>query len=198
MAQVHAHRRSFAQDGENRFHAIFDTDQICICVHPSATGAALLAYDATVSTVSPQGSRTLAIRDFFTGPEPDPTRENKLGPGEIVESVSIPAPGAGARSAYRKLKEKDSFDWPLVEACVALRLEGGTIRDPRVVLGHVAQVPWRSKEAEAVLAGVRPSEDLLRRAAEASVAAARPLAQNAFKVRLAKVALQRALRDALA
>lgn len=188
----------FAQEGENRFHAIFDTDRICVCVHPSAMGIALLAYGGTVHTVSTRGKRAIPIDDFFVGSAPDPTRENRLSQGEIVEAVTIPSPGSGARSAYRKLKEKESFDWPLVEACVSLRLEGGTIRDPRVVLGHVAQVPWRSKEAEAALSGRHPSEELFRQAAEASVAAAKPLSQNAFKVRLARVALQRTLRDALA
>ena len=188
----------FAQDGENRFHAIFGTEAICVCVHPSATGAALLAYGATVHTVSPKGKRSLPIADFFTGPEPDATRENRLGPGELVEAVSVPAPASGARSAYLKLKEKETFDWPLVEACVALRLDGGAIRDPRVVLGHVAQVPWRSAPAEAALAGQRPSPDLFRKAAEAAVGAARPLSGNAYKVRLAKVAIERVLAQATA
>ena len=188
----------FAQEGENRFHAIFDTDKICVCVHPSATGAALLAYGGAVHTVSTRGRRAIPIDEFFLGSDPDPTRENVLGAGEIVESVAVPAPGSGARSAYIKLKEKDSFDWPLVEACVSLRLEGGAIRDPRVVLGHVAQVPWRSKQAETALSGGRPSEELYARAAAAAVEAAKPLSQNAFKLRLAKVALQRALRQALA
>ncbi len=188
----------YALEGENRYHAIFETGEICVCVHPSATGVALLAYGATLHTVSPKGKRSIPIGGFFTGPNPDPTRENKLAAGELVESVTIPAPGTGARSAYRKLKEKESFDWPLVEACVALRLEAGKIRDPRVVLGHVAQVPWRSAEAEAALSGAAPSEEIFRRAAEAAVASAKPLSQNAFKVRLTKVALQRVLRDALA
>jgi xanthine dehydrogenase YagS FAD-binding subunit len=187
----------FALEGENRFHAIFDTERICVCVHPSATGAALLAYGATLHTVSRKGRRDIAIEDFFVGPDPDPTRENRLGPGEIIESVSLRAPSSETRSAYRKLKEKESFDWPLVEVCVVLRLSGGAILDPRVVLGHVAQVPWRSKEAEAVLAGAKPSPELYRKASEAAVSAARPLSQNAYKVRLARVALERSLRDAV-
>jgi xanthine dehydrogenase YagS FAD-binding subunit len=188
----------YATDGENRFHAIFDTDSICVCVHPSATGTVLTAYGATVHTVSPKGKRALAIEQFFTGPQPDPTRENRLAPGELVEAVSLPAPAAGARSAYLKFKEKETFDWPLVETCVALRLEGGAIRDPRVVLGHVAQVPWRAKEAEAALSGGRPSPELFRKAAEAAVSAAKPLSGNAYKVRLAKVAVERALQAAIA
>jgi xanthine dehydrogenase YagS FAD-binding subunit len=187
----------YALEGENRFHAIFDTDQICVCVHPSATGAALLAYGATLQTVSRKGRRDIAIEDFFVGPDPDPMRENRLGAGEIIESISLQAPAPGARAVYKKIKEKESFDWPLVEVCVVFALSGGSIRDPRVVLGHVAQVPWRSKEAEAVLDGARPSPDLFRKASEAAVAAARPLSQNAYKIRLTRVALERALREAV-
>jgi xanthine dehydrogenase YagS FAD-binding subunit len=188
----------YALEGENRFHAIFDTDLVCVCVHPSATATALLAYDASAEIVSPKGKRTVRIEDLFLKPVEDPTRENHLQPGEIIEAVTVPAPPAGARSAYKKLKEKETFDWPLVETCVALDLSGDTIRGARVVLGHVAQVPWRSKEAEAVLIGRKPSPELIAKAADAAVAGARPLAQNAYKVRLARVALERTLRTALA
>jgi xanthine dehydrogenase YagS FAD-binding subunit len=188
----------YAQDGENRFHAIFDTDLLCVCVHPSATAVALLAYGAHLEIVSPAGKKTLSLDDLFVRPTEDPTRENRLAPGEIIESVVVPKPAAGSRSAYRKLKEKESFDWPLVEACVGAQVSGGVIRQPRVVLGHVAQVPWRSREAEAVLAGQTASPELFRKAAEAAVAGAKPLAQNAFKVRLARVTLERTLKEAFA
>ena len=188
----------FALEGENRFHAIFDTDLLCCCVHPSATGTALLAYGARLETVSPKGKRTLAIDDFFLRPTADATRENTLGPGEIIAAVTLPAPPAGSRAVYRKLKEKESFDWPIVETCVTLTLSGGVVGQPRVVLGSVAPTPRRCLEAEKILAGARPSEDLVRRAAEAAVQGARPLGQNAFKVRLARVELERALREAFA
>lgn len=188
----------FARDGENRFHAIFDTDLMCCCVHPSATGTALLAYGATLEVLGPKGRRTLPIDTFFFRPVDDPTRENTLSAGEIVEAVAIPAPPPGARSVYRKLKEKESFDWPLVETCVSLSLEGGVVRRARVVFGSVAPTPYRSKAAEAVLEGGRPGDELARRAAEAAVAEAKPLGQNAYKVPLAKVELERALRQAFA
>ena len=112
--------------------------------------------------------------------------------------MSLPTPPPGTRAVYRKLKEKESFDWPIVETCVTLTLSGGVIGQPRVVLGSVAPTPRRCPEAEKVLAGARPSEDLVRRAAEAAVQGARPLGQNAFKVRLARVELERALREAFA
>ena len=184
----------YARDGENRFHAIFDTDLSCVCVHPSATATALTAYNASVEIVSPKGKRTALLTELFLKPVNDPTRENHLQPGDIIEAVTIPAPPPGARSAYKKLKEKDTFDWPLVETCVALDLSGGAIRDARVVLGHVAQVPWRSKEAEAVLNGGKPSPELFAAAAAAAVAGAKPLSQNAYKVRLARVMLERTLK----
>ena len=145
-------------------------------------------------------SRPSAMRRWGLLPRPtdDPTRENRLAAGEIIQTVVLPRPAAGARSAYRKVKEKESFDWPLVEACVAAHVAGDSIREPRVVLGHVAQVPWRSREAETLLAGQRPSPELFRKAAEAAVAGAKPLGQNGFKVRLARVTLERTLKEAFA
>jgi xanthine dehydrogenase YagS FAD-binding subunit len=99
---------------------------------------------------------------------------------------------------YRKLKEKESFDWPLVETCVSLVISGGVVHDARVVFGSVAPIPYRSKAAEAVLEGGHPGDDLARRAAEAAVRDAKPLSQTAYKVPLAKVELERALRQAWA
>lgn len=188
----------YAQDGQNRFHAIFDSDLFCCCIHPSATGVALLAYGARLQIVSPKGRRTIALDDFFVRPTDDALRENVLAQGDLIESVTIPAPAAGARSVYKKLKEKESFDWPLVEACVNLTIAGGAVREARVILGSVAPTPHRSAAAEAVLRGAPASPGLAARAADAAVASARPLAQNAYKVRLARVLLERALREALA
>jgi xanthine dehydrogenase YagS FAD-binding subunit len=188
----------YAQHGENRFHAIFDTDILCCCIHPSATGTALLAYGATLETVSAKGKRKVSMEDFFHRPTEDATRENTLGYGEIIETIVLPAPAEGTRAVYRKLKEKESFDWPIVETCVVLTTSGGAVRDARVVLGSVAPTPRRSLEAEAVLKGAKPSDELARRAAEAAVAKAKPLEHNAYKVRLARVELERALRQAWA
>jgi xanthine dehydrogenase YagS FAD-binding subunit len=188
----------FARDGENRFHAVFDTDLLCCCIHPSATGTALYAYGATLDIVGPKGARKLPIDRFFYRPVDSATHENTLEPGEIVEAVALPALPAGTRSVYRKLKEKESFDWPLVETCVSLSVEGGVVRNARVVFGSVAPVPYRSKAAEAVLEGGQPGEALARRAAEAAIKDAKPLSQNAYKVRLVEVELARALRQAFA
>jgi xanthine dehydrogenase YagS FAD-binding subunit len=188
----------FAQDGENRFHAIFDSELFCCCVHPSATAVALLAYGARLETVSTRGKRTIAMDDFFVRPSEDAIKENVLTPGEIIETVVLPAQPEGSRSVYKKLKEKESFDWPLVEACVNLTISGGQIRQARVILGSVAPTPWRAKEAEAVLVGAKADAGVAAKAAEAAVQGAHPLAQNGYKVRLARVMVERALKEALA
>ncbi|MFN2634995.1 MAG: xanthine dehydrogenase family protein subunit M [Thermoanaerobaculia bacterium] len=187
----------FALNGENRFHAIFDTD-VCCCIHPSATAVALLAYAARVDTVGTRGKRSISIEDFFVAPREDPTRENQLAAGEVIEAVVLPAPAPGSRSVYKKLKEKESFDWPLVETAVSVSVSRGTIQDARVVLGSVSPVPRRARGAEKILAGARPSAELIARAAEAAVAGATPLSQNAHKMRLARVMVERALREILA
>jgi xanthine dehydrogenase YagS FAD-binding subunit len=188
----------FAKEGENRFHAIYDTELLCCCVHPSATGAALSAYGANLEVVSAKGRRMLPMDQFFYLPTETATVENTLAPGEIIESVSIPKPPPGARAVYRKLKEKESFDWPIVEVAVVVPIQGGSIQNARVFFGSVAPVPYRSKEAEAALNGSKPSSETAKRAAEAAVKTAKPLSQNAYKVRLAKVELERALREAFA
>ena len=148
--------------------------------------------------MGPKGNRKLPIDQFFHRPVADAMRENTLAAGEIIQAVALPAPAAGARSAYRKLKEKESFDWPLVETCAAFTLSGGAVRGARVVFGSVAPTPYRSRAAEMVLEGQAPSEALAKKAAEAAVAEAKPLAQNAYKVTLARVELERTLRQAWA
>ena len=190
-------KECFAMEGENRFHAVFNTD-VCCCIHPSAAATALLAYGARFQTVSSTGKREFSIEEFFVPPTEDATRENILRPGEIIETVVIPAPPPGSRSVYKKLKEKESFDWPLVETCVNLNISGGQIREARIVLGSVAPTPIRARKAEEILAGANASPSLAARAAEAAVESATPLSQNAYKVQLARVMLERTLKEALA
>ena len=173
----------FAIDGQNEMHAVFGND-LCAIVHPSAAATALTALGASLLLRGPSGERTMAIDDFFVRPETDITRENVLRPGELIVEVRVPA---GKRSGYVKLMEKQSFDWPLAEAAVSLG------EDPRVVLGAAAPVPWRSKEAEALLRDKRVDEALASAAAEAALRGARPLQHNGYKVPLLRAAVKRAL-----
>jgi xanthine dehydrogenase YagS FAD-binding subunit len=185
-----------AQTGDNRYNAILGGGPSWI-VHPSSLGSPLVALDAVVRVRQLDGkTRDVPIEQLFVGPTADPMREHDLGPGEILLAVHLPAPAAGQRSAYAAAKEKQSQDWPLAEASVRLRVHDGKLRDVRVALGHVAPVPWRAEQAEAVLEGQAPSAELFARAAEAATLPAKPLPGNAYKVPLVQGLLREALHEA--
>lgn len=172
----------FAIDGQNEMHAVFDND-LCAIVHPSALGTALTALGATLKVQGPKGERRVPIDQFFVRPETDIQRENVLQPGELIVEVAAPA----RPSAYVKLMEKQSFDWPLAEAAVALGDE------PRVVLGAAAPVPWRAPKAEALIKGRRIDAALAAQAAKLAVEGAKPLQHNEYKLALLETAAKRAL-----
>ena len=181
----------FAVTGDNRYHAILGGGPSFI-VHPSTLASALLAFDCSVELAG-DAERTIPLSELFVGPKTDPKREHNLAPGELLVRFKLPPAAPGRRSAYAVAKEKQSHDWPLAEAVVSLSLEAGVMKSVRVVLGHVAPVPWRSREAEAALDGQKPDPALFVRAAAAALAEAKPLKHNAYKVPLA----QGLLRDAL-
>lgn len=177
--------------GENKYHAILGGGPSYI-VHPSTLACALVALDAQVE-VHGDSARTHAIDQLFVSPKQDPQREHSLLPGEVLVRALLPAPGQGQRSGYAAVKEKQSHDWPLAEAAVRMSLQSGVMKDVRVVLGHVAPVPWRSREAEAVLEGKAPDEKLFAEAAGAALGPARPLRSNAYKIPLAQGLLREVL-----
>lgn len=175
----------YAHDGENEEHAVFD-NQICAIVHPSAAATALVALGATVKLKTAKAERSLAIEQLFVSPGSDVTRENVLARGELIVEVRVPI--SKAPSAYIKLMEKQSFDWPLAEAAVRLGPQ------PRIVLGAAAPVPLRALKAEQAIAGhARIDEALAAQAAKLAVQGATPLSKNAHKVTLLEVAVRRAL-----
>src|SRR5262249_32267079 len=123
----------------------------------------------------------------------NPVRENILQPNEIVTMIEVPTQAPGTKSTYLKFKERDSMDWALSAVGAALTMRNGVVGNARVVLGGVAPIPWRSKEAEAVLHGKAVPPALAAQAAEAALAGAKPLADNGYKVPLTKVLIRRAL-----
>jgi len=183
----------FAQKGENAFHAVFGNGT-CAIVHPSAAGVALMAYGATVETVSPSGPRSIPIETFFVRPETDILAENALRPAELIVEVSVPR--GAVRSAYRKVKQKQTFDWPLGDAAVAYRDDGGVSRDVRIVLGSAAPVPFRAKKAEAAVEGRKLDAAVAIAAGLAAVEGATPLALNGYKLSILSAAVRRALLGA--
>jgi len=180
-----------AKAGENEFHAIFGNNT-CAIVHPSAAGVALVALNARIETLAPGGFRTIAAADFFVRPEVDIFAENALKPGELVVEIHLEKP-QGLRSAYRKIKQKQSFDWPLADAAVSWREEGGAARDVRIVIGSAAPVPFRAKAAEALVEGKKIDAALAARAGEAALEGATPLGKNGYKLPMVAAVVRRTL-----
>ncbi|MBV9829152.1 MAG: xanthine dehydrogenase family protein subunit M [Alphaproteobacteria bacterium] len=189
-----------AHRGENRLHAVLGWSESCIATHPSDFCVPLTALDAVVEIEGSTGRREVALEDFHQLPGATPERESALAPGELIVAVRLP--GAATRFAaharYIKLRERTSYAFAVVSAAACLRIENGIIAEARLALGGVAAKPWRAKEAEALLAGVRPDRDSYRRAAEAALAEARPSGENAFKIELARRIVVRALKSAAA
>lgn len=185
--------KCYAVDGENQYHAILGGGP-CWIVHPSDPAPALVALGASVVISDGEKDRTLPLEQFFVLPTQNIRRENVLAQNEIVTHVLVPAPAAGSRSAYIKEREKDSYDWALASAAVAVtRAADGVVTSARVVLGGVAPVPWRAMEAEKALVGRSLTPDTLAQAAQAALAGAKPLALNAYKLPLTEVVVRRAL-----
>lgn len=185
-----------AREGYNHMHAILGGSEACIAVHPSDFCVALAILDAEIEVEGPRGARTIAFQDFHLLPGGTPEQEHALAPGELITAVTLPPPPAGARSHYVKRRQRESFEFALASAAVLLVLDGARIAEARVALGGVATKPWRSPEAERVLTGAVANEESFRRAADAALAAAEPLAHNGFKVPLARGVLKRALETA--
>lgn len=165
----------------------------CFSVHASDLAPPLVALGGVVSMYGATGVRTLPLEAFFAGPERDVQRENVLSPAEIVTEVFLPAPPASWRGTYLKARARTAGDFPLVSAAVGYALDHGLMQQPRLVLGGVAPLPWRSQSAEALLEGRPPHLSLATQAAEAALADAQPLSHNAFKVDLARTLLARAI-----
>ena len=181
--------------GENRYHAILANDGPAKFVSPSTLVPILIAYGATIRLEGPRGRRELPLEKFYLVPTAEGDREHDLRPNEIVTDIVIPS-AKDLRAAHYEIRQKEVFDWPLAVAAVAFKMQGSTVGSARVVLGYVAPTPWPSSEAERALTGQSISKDVAQKAADAALAKASPLSQNAYKVKLAKVALTRAILKA--
>ena len=183
-------------DGDNRYHAILGNSGPAYFVSPSSLGPALFALGAKVRLHGPEGARELEIDKFFVAPTSEGESEHALKAHEIVTEIVVPA-AHGIRMAVYEVRQKEALDWPLAAAAVALSMEGASVRRARVVLGHVAPVPWPSPEAEQVLAGKTFVDELADEAGKAAVSKATPLSNNGYKVQLTRVAVKRAVLRAV-
>ena len=186
-----------AREGLNRIHAIFGWSEKCVATYPGDMANALYALDAVVRVRDAGGrERTIPVNDFHRLPGDTPEKDNNLQHGELIVAIELPKSSFAKNSYYLKVRDRASYAFALVAVAAALELDGGTIRQARVVLGGVAHKPWRSREAEAALSGKPASEESFRQAAEAALKDAKPLAHNAYKVELGKRAIVRALMRA--
>lgn len=186
--------RCFAVDGENQYHAIFGEGP-CHIVHPSSLAVPAIALDARFRVAGPAGEREVAAAEYYVMPDRNLFGETVLAPNELLTHMILPAPGA-AKTATYEVRFKQSHDWPLAMASVALSMDGQTVRASRIVMGAVAPIPWRSSAAEAALAGKRISEEAAMAAADAAVTGAKPMTGNAYKVQIARTTVKRAILKA--
>jgi xanthine dehydrogenase YagS FAD-binding subunit len=187
-----------ALDGFNRSHAILGVSDNCIATYPGDFAQALVALDASVDILGPKGNRTVAFAALHRPPGDTPDIETTLKPGEMIASFNIPARPWTRRSLYLKIRDRESYEFALASAAVALDLSGGSAREVRVALGGVATVPWRAKQAEDALRGNELTPQAVSAAADTAFAGAVTKEYNAFKVALGKRTLIRALNQAAA
>jgi xanthine dehydrogenase YagS FAD-binding subunit len=184
-----------ALNGFNRSHAILGTSDHCVATHPSDLAVALVALEASVHLMAPdKGRRTLPITDFLLQPGSTPEREQALQSGELITSVEIPALPRPLKSGYLKVRDRQSYEFALTSAAVALHIRGGLIRDAKVAAGGVGTVPWKLPAVEQALIGERPSARLWHEAAAHAAEGAHPLSHNGFKVELLKRTVEQQLR----
>ena len=185
--------RCFAVDGDNRQHAIVGAEE-CVAVAPSDLAPALIACDASVALAGVRGSRTMPLSDLFVTPHGRVRREHSIAPDELIVEVRVPENAMARRGAFEKAMERKTWSFALVSVAVSAKIIGGVVRDARIVLGGVAPVPWRARDAEKLLEGRPLDEAACGAAADVALERAEPLKDNGYKVPLARELVQRTLR----
>jgi xanthine dehydrogenase YagS FAD-binding subunit len=187
--------RCFALDGENQYHACFTQGYKCVIVSPSTLAPVLIALGAAAHVEGPKGEKkTIEVSKFFQAPTGPDQREHVLSANQVVSSVDVPV--AGLKNASYEVRHKQSYDWPLVQAAVAFKYDGGKASGVKIVLGHVAPVPLIVDAAAKEVEGKEVTDAVATAAGKAATKDAKPLAQNGYKVKLVEVAVKRALLTA--
>jgi xanthine dehydrogenase YagS FAD-binding subunit len=184
-----------ALDGENRLHAVLGMSEHCIATYPGDLAVALVALDAQLDLLGPDGQRTLPLAELHLAPGDTPHIETVLRPSEMITGLVVPSGPWTRRSRYVKVRDRASYEFALASAAVALDMEGGAVREARIGLGGVATRPWRASEAEESLRGQPLDEESAATAAEIAFAHAIPREHNAYKIPLGKRTLVRALLE---
>lgn len=179
--------------GDNRMHAVLGTSDHCVATHASDLAVALVALDARITLVSTAGTRTVALDDFYRLPGETPEVENDLRPGELITEVVVPRLDWAHRSTYVKVRDRQSYEFALCSAAVALDIQDGLVADVRLAAGGVGTKPWRLTAVQDALRGRPATPRTFEQAASAAVDGAKPLSANGFKPSLLKRTVVRAL-----
>jgi xanthine dehydrogenase YagS FAD-binding subunit len=177
----------------NREHAIIEQDR-CVAVSPSDTAPALIALDAQLVLRSASGERVLNAEDYFVGPAIDIIRMTVLRPGELLTAIRIPATWAGAQFYFEKVRDRNVWDFPLVNVASAIKYSGNTIEQARIAVGAVAARPLRLAAVEAAIKGKPRTEETANMAGQLATQGATPLRYNGYKIPLMRNLVKRAIR----
>ncbi|MGW7729191.1 xanthine dehydrogenase family protein subunit M [Streptomyces canus] len=175
-----------AIQGEHHNHAVLGASEHCVATHPSDMGVALTALDAVVSYETADGPGEVPLADFYLPVGDTPHRETALPPGALITGVTLPPAPVAAHSRYRKVRERASYAFAIGSIAAALDVRDGVVHDVRLAFGAVASRPWRATAAERVLTGASADAETFAAAANAELAAAKPLPHNAYKVTLVR------------
>jgi xanthine dehydrogenase YagS FAD-binding subunit len=182
----------YALAGDSRYHAILGGGPSFI-VHPSDLAPVLVALNAQIKIANSSGERSLPLENFFVLPQVDFKHENILKPGEIVTEIFVPTPKPGSKGFYHKVRERLAWDHAIVSVATVVETSRGVVRESRVVLGGVAPIPWRAREAENFLRGKGINEESAAQASAIALTGARPMKDNVYKINMAKLLIQRGL-----
>jgi xanthine dehydrogenase YagS FAD-binding subunit len=177
----------------NREHAILEQDR-CVAVNPSDTAPALIALDAELVIKSVSGERVVKAEDYFVGPAIDIQRMTQLRPGELLTTIRIPATWAGAQFYFEKVRDRNVWDFPLVNVASAIKFSGNTIQQARIAVGAVAARPLRLATVEAAIAGKPRNEETATMAGQMAIEGATALRYNGYKIPLMRNLVKRAIR----
>jgi xanthine dehydrogenase YagS FAD-binding subunit len=173
-----------ALEGIDRGHALLGASDCCIAAYPGDFAIALVAFDAKIDVLGPQGPRTLPVEELHREPQATPDIETTLQPGELILRIRVPKTAMGRASTYHKIRDRESYAFALASAAVALDMEGEIVRAARIAVGGLATRPWRVRPAEQVLVGKALTSHTAREAGEVALRGAKPGRHNEFRIEL--------------
>jgi xanthine dehydrogenase YagS FAD-binding subunit len=184
-----------ARDGEHHNLAILGASEQCIATNPSDFAVPLAAFDAVVHARDSDGDHEIPLAEFYRSPGDEPQRDTTLPPGALITAVVLPSSPLATGSVYRKIRERASYAFAIGSIAAAIDVDDDVVHDVRIALGAVAPMPWRARAAERALVGRHATPETFRDAADAELADARPLRDNAYKVPLIRNLIARTLTE---